>query len=210
MAQPILDAMHLELATLVGDGVSSATEDGKLFTAVSRLAAINEARQRKFDMVYNEFAKNGFIGISAFIESYKEFCRESAGISLSGSKAVKPSNCRYIIAVLLTRISVSAGQYEPKRITEPAFYDFLTNADSNWESSASEYKFRDSNGYITIYGERTTGIAFAEVAGTITINYIGEPIDLTAGGTDIADPIGWRRDTIEIAAKILKSTQQEG
>lgn len=210
MAQPILDAMHLELAMLVGDGVSTASStDWKVFSPVDRLAAINEARGRKFDVVFNEFAKNGKLGVDAFIESYKEFCKESGELTLSSSAIAKPSNCRYIIAVLLTRLSVSAGIYEPKRIIETAFYEFLTNPDSNFESSAEEYKFRESNGVITIYGERTTGIEFAEVAGSIKVNYIGEPTDLTAGGADIADPIGWRRDTVEIAAKILKGTQQE-
>jgi hypothetical protein len=203
MATPILDSLHTQLAILVGDEVASASTAGKVYSVADRLNAINQARGKLFNTILTQ------IGIEKFSELYKEYAKESSALTLTTSAVAKPTNCRYIIACILTRTSTNAGDYDVKKIPEITFYEFVTDLYSNFQSSASEYKYRLSNSVITIYGERSTGISFATVAGTIKVSYIEDPLDLSTD-LDYYDPPQWKRDVLEIAKTILLSMQQIG
>lgn len=197
MAQAILEQVSLKLSDRVGDSVTGLTVDGKVFTAQSRLDAINLARGRYFEQILQSMEPD------QFAELYPEFTKEtSTPITLSSGKGARPANCRYIIGCQLTRTGTVYIK-EVKRIPKRVYYDAMNNTDSPFCPTLLDNKFFEKGEYVHIYAE--TG---ATVAGSINLIYMEQPIDLTLGGTDMPEPVTWRDYIIELAKVILLSNQQ--
>lgn len=75
MAQLKLNEILIDVSNKVGDGVSTASADGEIFTASDRLKSINEARI----ILYNDLLET--LGIDDFIKMFPEFVTETGAIA---------------------------------------------------------------------------------------------------------------------------------
>lgn len=75
MAQPKLNEILIDVSYKIGDGVTSASADGEIFTASDRLKSINEARI----ILYNDLLET--LGVDDFLKIFPEFVTETGAIA---------------------------------------------------------------------------------------------------------------------------------
>jgi hypothetical protein len=209
--QTKLAYISVEVSKIIADEVTDYGTDGTLYTKTQRINAIHSARKKLYLQLL------GQLGLDIFCDTFPEFYKESAELTLTSNAAAISSlspAVRKIISVYLKRTDggqqpVVIGYYNPKAIPKEVYYEFLTDDFTTHLSDSSTFKYFSKGGSVYIYGEKSAGV-FATVYGTIKILYLADPTvpDYSTNGSDIEDPISWQEDTIEIASQILLSRQQ--
>jgi hypothetical protein len=200
-AGDITKGISVELSKRVADEVTAYGDNGKLFTSVQRLRAINDARIKIYNVLLSKF------GIEGFINTFPEFVVE---IPATGSPAslpavaanlgALPTAFRKFISVKLIRTTNSAGTYPCRKIPIEEYEELLLDPlASPHACSTSEYGYCPLGSNVRFFDDGVNAIV-----GTYGGIYLKDIVDVTYS-TDAPDPYIWQSEVIETAAEILLS-----
>ena len=183
MAQPLFDSITIATSVLTGDGVTTSSGNGKVFSASMRLVAVNKARGD----VYTKLLAQ--LGIDEFLRQYPEFVGYEAAMTISPTKDVR----------IRKAFKLYSGTYILEEVPKRHYLSSKYDTYSKWYGTATRPRFIEHDAAIETIGITAT---------TAHVEYLKQPVDVTQGGSEIGEPPSWRQMIAERAAEILLQTQQ--
>lgn len=181
MPSPNFDAMSVNLSKKLGDPVSAAANDGKVWTSALRTVLLNNAHRK---WMFKELAA----GNMNALQTYKS--REGQALS-NNAKAL--SGWTGGVMAILSAYNSTDGVIVNRL---PDGYVGVARSSSNTyytPSTTNQFWVVEAGSFILMDGGTTTG-------DTIVLEYVKPHTDLSAGGsTDTSVPAHYWHEVVEIA-----------